>query len=336
MCTSFQACLQHVLAMCQAPEPLSLDACVALSRLAESDAIATGLIEMLAVERLVATLGSASTPLKLYVLQTLRCFTSAGDSVCEGMLCDQPSPGTGQSRYNLVTSEMLEMLVEESGEVGSRDSGAAGVKYRVLTLLGELAYAPRNRAALLADQKVMGRLRELSVRRETGEAVAGGSGSAGIADVDVSKSPKLRKGQSFRKGVQVASKGKDAGGVGAGGGVGGGGIQDDLHHEPEHEDVVRAARRVLAIIGDNEALTAAMGPPSFERPGHGVRWRLLSFLRCGPPTHSLSVTECHIRCCVMKNALSISRSPNHHDDAGCFRLMGEGSRGLQRSRCLPS
>jgi hypothetical protein len=296
MCTSFQACLQHVLAMCQAPEPLSLDACVALSRLAESDAIATGLIEMLAVERLVATLGSASTPLKLYVLQTLRCFTSAGDSVCEGMLCDQPSPGTGQSRYNLVTSEMLEMLVEESGEVGSRDSGAAGVKYRVLTLLGELAYAPRNRAALLADQKVMGRLRELSVRRETGEAVPGGSGigigigcgsgsgSAGIADVDVSKSPKLRKGQSFRKGVQVTSKGKDAGGAGVGGGVGGGGIQDDLHHEPEHEDVVRAARRVLAIIGDNEALTAAMGPPSFERPGHGVRWRLLPFLRCGPTT----------------------------------------------------
>jgi hypothetical protein len=275
--------------MCQAPEPLSLDACVALSRLAESDAIATGLIEMLAVERLVATLGSASTPLRLYVLQTLRCFASAGDSVCEGMLCDQPSPGTGHSRYHLVTSEMLEMLVEESGEVGSRDSGAAGVKYRVLTLLGELAHAPRNRAALLADQKVMGRLRELSVGGATrGEAVAGGSsigsGSAGVADVDVSKSPKLRKGQSFRKGVQVAAKGKDAGGAGVGGCVGGGGIQDDLHHEPEHEDVVRAARRVLAIIGDNEALTAAMGPPSFERPGHGIRWRLLPFLRCGPTT----------------------------------------------------
>lgn len=32
--------LQHVLAMCQAPEPLSLDACVALGRMAESEALA--------------------------------------------------------------------------------------------------------------------------------------------------------------------------------------------------------------------------------------------------------------------------------------------------------
>lgn len=215
----------------------------------------------------------ASCPLVLYVLQTLRCLAAAGESVCEEMLTRTVSPGTGRSRYEVVTSMILLLMRGEGVEEGE-GGDAAGVRYRALTLLGELAYARKNREAVLGDEQVMSTVRMLSLTQVPPEGGEEGGGGR-------PKSPKLRKGASFRaSGIRALSLG-GVGGGGAGGkgdlggACGGGCPGQEVHGRPGAGDVVRGARRVLAILGDNQALSLSLGPAPFMRVG-GRGARVLS------------------------------------------------------------
>ena len=367
-----RAGLQHLLAMCQAPEPVALDACVALSRMVVNEEHARALLDLLVVERLfdlishsaspVATSGrtTVSVTLRLYALQVLRAMAISSPAINDSLLGTTHPGGPGRSaaadtagsngvapklasgvQYRMVISCLLALLrgghtsllgrgmedlkIGVSGlEIGGGGFGWSAeeqlaVQCCVLGLLGDLAFSEINRQLLLSDSRVLAAVRSLTeaaVSSATATQQARGSpprnqSAAVVLDRgdDREAAPKAVAPAGAPSAMGLWSP--MAADEGAAGG--------ERRPRPSvsldagtRMNVVSAARRVLAILGDNETLRMALtggvqAPAAVQAPGHGGERglrvlavdgggvkgissiRVLAALeqQCGAPLHSL-------------------------------------------------
>lgn len=82
--------LQHILAMCQAGEPVCLDAFVALGRMAQQEEHARALLGMQAADRLLHRAKEPEPITSRYALEALRCLVSANDGIAVQVLKGRP------------------------------------------------------------------------------------------------------------------------------------------------------------------------------------------------------------------------------------------------------
>ena len=235
----------------------------------------------------VLTSGHTSDELRMYVLRTLRTMAVWSNGFAFSL--SQPThlnatlSDDSRARITMVTQGLLMILnaPPHPHSSASRQPSAChtGVRSAALELLGQLAFNVEHRRRFLADARILTAIRCLALGHDR------------LAREDTGQAQGERPPHSHERAPSPLSEHSHPHGS----------LHVTAAAAGETDEEVKAARRVLAILGDNqflgvgmrEAVAARRGARILVVDGGGVKGiasiRILHALeqRCGRPLHSL-------------------------------------------------